>query len=1042
MKSKLIIILLLLTLTTQIFAQKETYNWYFGAGAGITFMPDGEKAEVLTECMIINHMEGTATLSDRNGNLLFYSDGENVWNKNHKLLLQGSGLRGHFSSARSAIIIPKPGSNQYYYVFTIDALEEWSENNGNPIGRYGVNYSMIDILLDNGNGDIMNNTKNVRLLDNAVEKMIAINHANKEDIWLVVYNWKDNYYYTYLITKDGISEPIKTARPFSSFYQPNGTIAFGGFNLEYDFKHNKLIDCDMPIHSFVIYNFNTTSGTIQINNPVVIPAYPIYYDEDEDSLKYRDSGKYNPYSAVISDDGSKLYGSCRGRAIIQWDLLAGDIDAIIKSRSIVSEDTNNTGGDILYNFGAIRKGPDNKMYIARSWAPYLAIINEPNEDASNCGYESEGVYLEGNASRYGLPIMMNYNVEPCVFTGYAGGNKNICIGSSVRLGGNFDTTDFTFLWTPSTFLDDPNILNPTCNASQQMTYILMIVDNIRGCIDYDTIFVDILPRPSIIKADNVTTCKDDPVMIGTTNNDINYVYSWSPTTYLETPNGRTTLCTPDQDMTYILTILDTTTGCYNYDTINVSVRNLDNFELVGAFFICEGKNTTISVKDDFASYYWSTDENTKSIIIDAIGEYYVIVTDEDGCSGKRTFEVVYLESDNFNIIAPETICAGIETTLRTNLDFPKYKWSNGDTTPTITINKAGIYYVDVENGEGCYATDTVFIDEITIDYSFPDEIIFPTICNDTFSITNAFVNNSELDIYVRSISLKSGSNFNLGNTIMPVPLIIKQNGQHSITTNFSGMITGNYTDTLIISLYEPCDADIIIPLSANVGGANTMLITNPIRTEPSKNIIIPVIIRGEGVEATNNSIKCSYRRDMVQVYGTNIGEMKDITRNELIETISIINLFSANNSGTNEIDLQLYATTTLGLDTTSDIIFFDFESDIPCANIDSVFVNFELIGCRLGERIFKFFEPTTLSVNATDNYFDCEISSEEEGAFSISIYSLLGEQIQQITWFKKNKLLEKKNILLYNYVLGSGSYFILLQTPSDFIRKKVLKIKQ
>ncbi len=1050
---KLITILLLLTLTTQLFAQKETYNWHFGGKSGITFMPDGDNAKFLSGGMITSdHIEGVATLSDRNGNLLFYSDGEKVWNKKHNLLPSGAGLLSHRSSARASIIIPKPGSNQFYYIFTIDALEEWNNNNGNPVGRFGVNYSMIDILLDNGNGDIMESARNVRLLDNAVEKMITINHSNKEDVWLVAYNWKDNNYYTYLINKDGISDPTKTARPFPKYNKPKndtlintGTVAIAGYNLDYDFKHSKLIDCDMAIHSFVIYNFNATTGAIQTSNPTAIPAYPVYENEEDDSLKYRDSLRYNPYSAVISDDGSKLYGTCLGRALIQWNLLAGDRDAIIKSRSVISEVINNMYDTFLYDFGAIRKGPDNKMYIARSWATWLAMIENPNEDADNCGYVSEGVYLEGTFSRYGLPIMMNYNLPPCVFTGYAGGNKNICIGSSVRLGGNFDTTDFTFLWTPAAFLDNPNILNPTCNATQKMTYILMIVDNIRGCIDYDTIVVDILPKPYTIKAGNVTTCKNAPVTIGTNSNDINYVYKWTPTTYLEDPNVRTTLCTPDKDMTYILSILDTTTGCYNYDTVKVSVRDLDSFELSGSLFICEGKNTTISVKDDFESYYWSTGESTKSITISEVGEYYVIITDKDGCAGKRTFEIVYLETDNFNIIAPETICAGIETILKTNLEFSKYKWSTGETTPTITISSAGLYFVDVENEDGCSATDTVIIGEVTIDYSFPNEIIFPTICNDTSSKSNAFVNNGDEDIVIKGIKLKSSSNFTIGDgiTTIPMPVIVKPNAQYEITTNFSGAITGEYTDTLIISLAEPCDANILIPLSATIGGANTIINTTPIKTKPGADIIIAVIISGDGVEANNNSIKCSYRRDMIQVTGTNIGNITDRTKNGLIETIKVDNLFSSSsNAAIHEIDLKLYATTSLGLDTVSNIVFFDFESPIPCAKIDSALVPFELVGCMLGQRIFKFFDPTELTITTTDNYFDCEVSTEEEGTFNLSIYNLLGEKMREVTWTKRNKLLEKKNILLYNFDLGSGSYFILLQSPSNFIREKAMKIKE
>jgi hypothetical protein len=60
--------------------------------------------------------------------------------------------------------------------------------NGNYAGRYGLKYSVIDIQADGGRGDLIETQKNVKLLDDAVEKMITINHSNKTDVWLVAFN--------------------------------------------------------------------------------------------------------------------------------------------------------------------------------------------------------------------------------------------------------------------------------------------------------------------------------------------------------------------------------------------------------------------------------------------------------------------------------------------------------------------------------------------------------------------------------------------------------------------------------------------------------------------------------------------------------------------------------------------------------------------------------------------------------------------------------------------------------------------------------------
>ncbi len=98
--------------------------------------------------------EGCSSISDRFGNLLFYSDGTTVWNRNHIVMQNGNGLFGDSSSTQSAIIVPKPDDQNIYYIFTVDnALD------GN---NFGLNYSIIDISLDGGFGAVTE--KNINLI--------------------------------------------------------------------------------------------------------------------------------------------------------------------------------------------------------------------------------------------------------------------------------------------------------------------------------------------------------------------------------------------------------------------------------------------------------------------------------------------------------------------------------------------------------------------------------------------------------------------------------------------------------------------------------------------------------------------------------------------------------------------------------------------------------------------------------------------------------------------------------------------------------------
>lgn len=95
---------------------KYANTWYFGGQAGMKF--DGQNPPVALTDGKMSTLEGCSTISDKDGNLLFYTNGVFVWNSQHDTMINGDSLWGHFSSAQSALIVPKPGSNTIYYIFT------------------------------------------------------------------------------------------------------------------------------------------------------------------------------------------------------------------------------------------------------------------------------------------------------------------------------------------------------------------------------------------------------------------------------------------------------------------------------------------------------------------------------------------------------------------------------------------------------------------------------------------------------------------------------------------------------------------------------------------------------------------------------------------------------------------------------------------------------------------------------------------------------------------------------------------------------------
>lgn len=93
-------------------------NWVFGEQARINF----DSGEAIAERVDagFNILNGTASISDESGNLLFFSDGIRLWSGGHFIFQGTTDLQGNDAAAQSALFVPHPNSNDRLYLFTVD----------------------------------------------------------------------------------------------------------------------------------------------------------------------------------------------------------------------------------------------------------------------------------------------------------------------------------------------------------------------------------------------------------------------------------------------------------------------------------------------------------------------------------------------------------------------------------------------------------------------------------------------------------------------------------------------------------------------------------------------------------------------------------------------------------------------------------------------------------------------------------------------------------------------------------------------------------
>lgn len=362
---------LLLTLAGFYASAQQGNNWYFGFKAGLNFntnpptpLLDGQ----------LNTKEGCSSISDNNGNLLLYTNGDTVFNKLHQVMQNGTGLFGHISSYQSSVIVPRPGSNNIYYIFTADAQEN--------IGSRGFNYSIVDISRNGGLGEVIQ--KNILLYAPSSERMAAVRHANGIDVWIITHVPVSNEFRNYLVTCNGVSNspvisssglayPEDWRQGFRSDLigvlkaSPDGKTLFSSSYSETGISQ--------------LYNFNSNTGII--SNAFTIPLRRLSI-----GAEYSADSKFIYIGDVFPN----------AHKVLQFNTSVYNPATILSSRF-----------DINVGFppGGMQIGPDNKIYITGfEMDSFLHVIQQPQNAGAACDLRERAQSLGGRSYWLCLPTFM------------------------------------------------------------------------------------------------------------------------------------------------------------------------------------------------------------------------------------------------------------------------------------------------------------------------------------------------------------------------------------------------------------------------------------------------------------------------------------------------------------------------------------------------------------------------------------------------------------------------------------------------------------
>jgi gliding motility-associated-like protein len=751
------VFLLPLPLAAQ-FNAPQNKIWIFGNRAGLNFN-SGIPTVITSEMNSGNNtgtLEANASVCDKNGSLLFYTDGSLIRDRLGAPMpngtdLTGLGAQSTNSTSQGALIIPMPDSVNKYYVFSLTAVDQ-------PVAIRGrLYYSIVNMDLNNGMGDVEPLRKGLFVDLGLTEKMIGIS-GDRCNIWVLTCVRGQSVYKAFEITANGFNNT-----PVVSTTGTPKSLSFGYLAVSPDRKHIAASEQALfgGNNGLELSVFDAANGIV--SNSVQL----------EPTLGY--------YGVCFSPDNTKLYANT-AQDIFQFDITAAN-PALTKT--LISTEGRSTGMEL---------GPDARIYFQHSGttANRISYIQHPNLAGMACSPQLDVItLLQGTSVNFGfhnsVPVFKRdtaYTVQQ-----YAAG----CFAGDYTISAT-DTTGWGYEWNNGSTAFRITVTNAG-------TYWLKY--HTSPCVYHTDTFTVSFPNGVLPQLGQYSSCKgqqNGKAWAYTFPGDtVAYHYTWTNAvqdtlsytdSLLNVPSGLYTLhvstvhcdttlsiSVPEEDyevsfatdtlicLGTLLQLQNTSDAQFTQfrwdfgDMDSTQVRNPGhlyaqpgsyNIRLIGKgpvctdtsslkitvdapltdlFLrkepesICTGQQIRFSTTIDStsASLYWNlgdgnslTTRDTGIIhAYDNDGILPVVLTASFRVCPDRLirdtvkvfpFPVVYLGPDSL-------LCLNGSPIMLSNIaqEEPEYKhlWSTGATTAGITIRHEGIYRLTVTNKQGCSTTESV-----------------------------------------------------------------------------------------------------------------------------------------------------------------------------------------------------------------------------------------------------------------------------------------------------------------------------------------------
>jgi hypothetical protein len=346
----------------------------------------------------MSFLDADANICDSSGDLLFFSNGLAIYDKNGDLLENGDSLSpcAYTSSmganglniSQAVMFLPKPGNSNYFYLFHFS--NDTLSSDSIALRPGNLLYSLIEKDSNGGLGKAV--AKNVSYCKSIFREggITACKHANGRDYWIIMGGSNNNEFYKFLLTPDSI------LGPYTQFIGPTYALPMDWGYSRFSQDGSKFVTgCALGL--ITVLDFDRCSG--EFSKPVTI------FNEASTDTNIRKSG----CTAVEFSNNDRFVYVSNIINLNQYDLWSANYqDSVELYREA---DTDYTG--IEY----IQLTPNGKIYGNPYSGGFYSyhVINNPDLKGDSCNFMWGGQpTLSGDTW---MPNMINYNLGPLIGSG-------------------------------------------------------------------------------------------------------------------------------------------------------------------------------------------------------------------------------------------------------------------------------------------------------------------------------------------------------------------------------------------------------------------------------------------------------------------------------------------------------------------------------------------------------------------------------------------------------------------------------------------------